>query len=230
MNLPQHVAIIMDGNGRWGIKKKKSRNYGHKKGLETVKKIIEGAIEKKIKYLTLFVFSTENWKRPLNEINYLFNLLNSYIDKEINILLNKKIKIKILGNIKPFPKKLKSKINKVEKLTKNNDKIQINMALNYGSKQEIIRAVNILNKKKLKINSNNIKNNLYTKNIPDPEILIRTGDTNRISNFLLWQSIYSEIFFEKKMWPDFTKNDFFRILKKFNNVNRNFGGLNVRNQ
>ncbi len=230
MNLPQHVAIIMDGNGRWGIKKKKSRNYGHKKGLETVKKIIEGAIEKKIKYLTLFVFSTENWKRPLNEINYLFNLLNSYIDKEINILLNKKIKIKILGNIKPFPKKLKSKIIKVEKLTKNNDKIQINMALNYGSKQEIIRAVNILNKKKLKINSNNIKNNLYTKNIPDPEILIRTGDTNRISNFLLWQSIYSEIFFEKKMWPDFTKNDFFRILKKFNNVNRNFGGLNVRNQ
>ena len=230
MNLPQHVAIIMDGNGRWGIKKKKSRNYGHKKGLETVKKIIEGAIEKKIKYLTLFVFSTENWKRPLNEINYLFNLLNSYIDKEINILLNKKIKIKILGNIKPFPKKLKSKIIKVEKLTKNNDKIQINMALNYGSKQEIIRAVNILNKKKLKINSNNIKNNLYTKNIPDPEILIRTGDTNRISNFLLWQSIYSEIFFEKKMWPDFTKNDFFRILKKFNKVNRNFGGLNVRNQ
>ena len=230
MNLPQHVAIIMDGNGRWGIKKKKSRNYGHKKGLETVKKIIEGAIEKKIKYLTLFVFSTENWKRPLNEINYLFNLLNSYIDKEINILLNKKIKIKILGNIKPFPKKLKSKIIKVEKLTKNNDKIQINMALNYGSKQEIIRAVNILNKKKLKINTNNIKNNLYTKNIPDPEILIRTGDTNRISNFLLWQSIYSEIFFEKKMWPDFTKNDFFRILKKFNNVNRNFGGLNVRNQ
>ena len=230
MNLPQHVAIIMDGNGRWGIKKKKSRNYGHKKGLETVKKIIEGAIEKKIKYLTLFVFSTENWKRPLNEINYLFNLLNSYIDKEINILLNKKIKIKILGNIKPFPKKLKSKIIKVEKLTKNNDKIQINMALNYGSKQEIIRAVNILNKKKLKINTNNIKNNLYTKNIPDPEILIRTGDTNRISNFLLWQSIYSEIFFEKKMWPDFTKNDFFRILKKFNKVNRNFGGLNVRNQ
>ena len=230
MNLPQHVAIIMDGNGRWGIKKKKSRNYGHKKGLETVKKIIEGAIEKKIKYLTLFVFSTENWKRPLNEINYLFNLLNSYIDKEINILLNKKIKIKILGNIKPFPKKLKSKIIKVEKLTKNNDKIQINMALNYGSKQEIIRAVNILNKKKLKINTNNIRNNLYTKNIPDPEILIRTGDTNRISNFLLWQSIYSEIFFEKKMWPDFTKNDFFRILKKFNKVNRNFGGLNVRNQ
>ena len=216
MNLPQHVAIIMDGNGRWGIKKKKSRNYGHKKGLETVKKIIEGAIEKKIKYLTLFVFSTENWKRPLNEINYLFNLLNSYIDKEINILLNKKIKIKILGNIKPFPKKLKSKIIKVEKLTKNNDKIQINMALNYGSKQEIIRAVNILNKKKLKINTNNIKNNLYTKNIPDPEILIRTGDTNRISNFLLWQSTYSEIFFERKMWPDFTKNDFFRILKKFN--------------
>ena len=228
MNSLQHVAIIMDGNGRWGVKKQNSRNYGHKKGLETVKKIIAAAIEKNIKYLTLFVFSTENWKRPLKEIDYLFALLSSYIDKEISSLLEKKIKIKVIGDISPFPKKLKLKINKVEKLTKKNEKIQINMALNYGSRQEIIYAINKLIKKKLKINETNIKKNLYTNDIPDPDILIRTGDTNRISNFLIWQSIYTEFFFEKKMWPDFSKKDFFRILKKFDKVNRNFGGLNVR--
>ncbi len=226
---PKHVAIIMDGNGRWGLKKKNSRNYGHKKGLEVVQKIISASIEKKIKYLTLFVFSTENWKRPMKEINYLFALLNNYIDKEINNLLKKKIKIKIIGDIKPFPKKLKLKIKKVEKLTSSNNTIQINMALNYGSRQEIINSLNKLLKKKLIINEKNIQNNLYTAGIPDPEILIRTGDTKRISNFLIWQSIYTELFFEKKMWPDFSRNDFYRILNKFGKLKRNFGGLNDRN-
>ena len=228
MNLPEHVAIIMDGNGRWGLKKKKSRNYGHKKGIETVETIINSAIEKKIRYLTLFVFSTENWKRPLNEINYLFKLLNIYIDKEIQNLLKKKIKIKIIGNIKPFPKLLKAKIRKIEKLTKKNKKIQINMALNYGSRQEIIKAIKELNKKFLPINEKNIEKKLYTNGIPNPEILIRTGNTKRISNFLIWQTIYSEIFFEKKMWPDFTKKDFFKIIEKFKKIDRNFGGLNAR--
>ena len=225
---PKHVAIIMDGNGRWGLKKKNSRTYGHKKGIGVVEDIIEAAIQKKISYLTLFVFSTENWKRPSNEINYLFNLLNTYIDSETNNLLKNNIKIKIIGNINPFPKKLKLKLKKIQTLTKVNNKIQINMALNYGSREEIINTIKILNKKNITINEKNIKKNLYTNNIPDPEILIRTGNTNRISNFLIWQSIYSEIFFVKKMWPDFTKKDFFKIINKFKKINRNFGGLSER--
>ena len=227
MNSPKHVAIIMDGNGRWGIKKKNSRNYGHKKGIETIEDIIEAAIENKIEFLTLFVFSTENWKRPINEINYLFNLLNNYIDKKIKNLLKNNIKIKVIGNTKPFPKKLKQKINKLQQLTKLNTKLQINMALNYGSRQELINTIRKLKKKNISINEKNIEKNLYTQGIPDPEILIRTGNTNRISNFLIWQSIYSEIFFEKKMWPEFTKNDFKNIIIKFKKINRNFVGLNV---
>ena len=228
MKSPNHVAIIMDGNGRWGEKKKKSRNYGHKKGLEVVEKIITAALSKNIKFLTLYVFSTENWKRPLNEIKYLFTLLEKYIDSEIENLKKKKIKIKAIGDISSFPKKLKNKISNIEKLTKNNNKIQINMALNYGSRQEIIRSFNIMKKKNLSINLKNFEKNLYTNNIPDPDILIRTGNTKRISNFLIWQIIYTEIFFEKKMWPDFNEKDFFRILKKFKLVRRNFGGIDGR--
>ena len=226
MTNPTHVAIIMDGNGRWGIKKKNSRDYGHKIGILTVEKIIQAAIKKKIKYLTLFVFSTENWKRPAKEINYLFKLLSNYIDKEINLLKKKNIKIKVIGNIARFPNVLKSKIVKIQKETKLNNKIQINMALNYGSRDEIIHAVKKLNKKSKKINEKNINENLYTNNIPEPEILIRTGNTKRVSNFLIWHTIYSEIFFVKKMWPEFTKNDFFKIINKYKKINRKFGGLN----
>ena len=226
MTNPTHVAIIMDGNGRWGIKNKNSRDYGHKKGILTVEKIIEAAIDKKIKFLTLFVFSTENWKRPTNEIKYLFKLLGNYIDKEIDQLIKKNIKIKVIGNITPFPKILKSKILKIQKETKLNNKIQVNMALNYGSRDEIIYAVKKLKKNSIKINEENITKNLYTNNIPDPEILIRTGDVKRISNFLIWQTIYSEIFFVKKMWPDFSRNDFFKIINKFKKIKRKFGGLN----
>ena len=226
MILPKHVAIIMDGNGRWGIKKKNSRNFGHKKGLEVVEKIISAAIEENIKYLTLFVFSTENWKRPMTEVNYLFKLLNNYIDNKIKNLINKNIKIKVIGNINSFPKLLKNKIRKVEKITNKNNQIQINMALNYGSREEIISTIKKLKKKKLIINEKNIEKNLYTSDIPDPEILIRTGNTHRISNFLIWQSIYSEIFFEKKMWPDFNRKDFKSIIYRFKKINRNFGGLN----
>jgi len=226
MILPKHVAIIMDGNGRWGIKKKKSRNYGHKEGIKTVQKIIIAAIENKIKFLTLYTFSTENWKRPTSEINLLFRLLENYLDKELSNILKKNIKIKIIGNINKFPLNLKMKLKYAEKVTKKNNKIQINIALNYGSREEIVYSIKKLNKFKLKINQKNISNYLYTKNIPEPEILIRTGNTNRLSNFLLWQSIYSEIFFEKKLWPDFNKKDFNNILKKFKNIHRNFGGLN----
>ena len=227
MTSPKHVAIIMDGNGRWGIEKKNSRNYGHKKGLVSVEKVIDAAIEKKIKYLTLFVFSTENWKRPISEVTYLFKLLSNFIDKEIKNLLNKNIKIKVIGNINQFPSELKTKIKKVEKLSINNNKIQINMALNYGSRQEILNSVKIIKEKKLSVNKKNFEKYLYTNGIPDPDILIRTGDTQRISNFLIWQLVYTEIFFVKKMWPDFTKKDFFKIINKFENISRNFGGLNA---
>ncbi len=225
MKSPIHVAIIMDGNGRWGIKKKKSRNYGHKQGIETVDKIINAAISKKIKYLTLFVFSTENWKRPKKEVAYLFKLLEYYIDKKINKLLKKDIKIKIIGNINSFPTLLKMKIKRVEKQSNNKKKIQINMALNYGSRQEILKSIKLIIKNNQIINESNISNNLYTKGIPDPEILIRTGNTNRLSNFLLWQSVYTEIFFIKKMWPDFNQRDFYNIIKKYKTITRKFGGL-----
>ena len=228
MNSPKHVAIIMDGNGRWGLKKKKSRNYGHKRGLETVEKIINAAIKKNIQYLTLFVFSTENWRRPIKEINYLQSLLSTYLDKEINNLIKRDIKIRVIGKLNPFSTSLNKKLKKVESLTKFNKRIQINMALNYGSRQEILNAIKKIKKKSIPVNEKNIEKYLYTNGIPDPEILIRTGNTKRISNFLTWQLIYTEIFFEKKMWPDFTKEDFYSIIKKFQKINRNFGGLNDR--
>ena len=222
---PKHIAIIMDGNGRWGLKKKKSRNYGHKEGVKVVEQIINQAIKKKIQYLTLFTFSTENWKRPKKEITFLFKLLSNYIDKELNKLIEKKVKLKILGNINKFPKFLINKLKQAEKSTKMGDKIQLNIALNYGSKEELINAIKKVNKSKLIINEKNIKKKLYTKDIPDPEILIRTGNRNRLSNFLLWQLSYTEIYFIKKLWPDFNKKDFSKIIFKFSLVRRNFGGI-----
>ena len=226
MMQPKHVAIIMDGNGRWGLKKKNSRNVGHKKGIIRVEEVINQSIQKKIKFLTLYTFSSDNWKRPKIEINFLLNLLENYIDKEFNNLKNKNLKIKVLGDISKFPKGLKTKLRKVEKKTKNNTLMQINIALNYGSRQELINAFKKINySKKRIITEKLISNNLYTKNIPDPEILIRTGNTNRLSNFLLWQINYTEIFFVRKLWPDFNKNDFNKIIKKFNQIKRNFGAI-----
>ena len=225
MSLPKHIAIIMDGNGRWGLKRGKSRNYGHSEGIKTVKKIISAAISKKIQYLTLFTFSTENWKRPKKEIDFLIRILEGYIVKELDNLIKKKIRLKIIGNINKFPKSLKDKLKNVEKLTKKNEKIQINIALNYGSKEELIKTIIKLKYLSLKINEKNISNNLYTKGIPDPEILIRTGNTYRLSNFLLWQLSYAEIFFVKKLWPDFNKNDLNRIISRYTKIRRNFGGI-----
>ena len=225
MNFPSHVAIIMDGNGRWGLKKKNSRNFGHTKGIEVVKKIINASLTKKIKYLTLYTFSTENWKRPSQEINFLINLLETYIEKELNNLIKNNIKLKILGNISKFPKSLKIKLIKAEKLTLKNNKIQINIALNYGSKEEIVKSIKKLNKLSESINEKNISKYLYTKGIPDPEILIRTGNRNRLSNFLLWQLSYTEIYFVSKLWPDFKVNDFNKIISNFVKVKRNFGGI-----
>ena len=225
MSKINHIAIIMDGNGRWGIKKFNSRKFGHQKGIQTVEKIIEASIKQSIKYLTLYTFSTENWKRPKYEINFLFNLLQEYLHKNIDILLKNNIKFNILGDLSKFPFKLRNSIKKAIKLTSKNTRLQINLALNYGSKDEILRSVKILKRKKISINIKNIEKNLYTKNIPDPDILIRTGNTNRLSNFLLWQLSYTEIFFVKKLWPDFNKNDFYKIINKFKKIKRNYGKI-----
>ena len=224
MNPLNHVAIIMDGNGRWGIKNKNSRNAGHKAGLKTVELIIKNSIDHKIKFLTLYAFSTENWKRPKKEINYLFSLLENFLKNKLINFDKYNIKLKVIGK-KNFSKNLNSLLKKAEIKTKNNKKIQVNLALNYGAKTEIINSVNKLNKKNLKITEKNISSQLYTKNIPDPELLIRTGDTKRLSNFLLWQLSYSEIFFEKKLWPDFTTNDFNKIIRQYKYLKRNFGSI-----
>ena len=224
MNPLNHVAIIMDGNGRWGTKHHNSRNKGHKAGLKTVETVIKIALEKKISHLTLFAFSTENWKRPKTEISFLFKLLENFLKKKINEFNKNQIKLKIIGE-KKFPKKLNKLLITSEKKTKNNLKLQINLALNYGSKKEIINAIKLLNKKKLKINEKNLSNKLYTGNIPDPDLLIRTGNTHRLSNFLLWQLSYSEIFFSKKLWPDFNSKDFVDIIFKYQKIKRNFGNI-----
>ncbi len=224
MNPLTHVAIIMDGNGRWGLKFKNSRNAGHKAGLKTVEKIIKASVKNNIKFLTLYAFSTENWKRPKKEIKYLFNLLESFLLNRIKELDKQNIKLKIIG-IKSFSKKLNNLLNYSEKKTFKNTKLQINLALNYGSKLELINAFKSISKKKLKINEKNLSMFLQTSNIPDPDILIRTGNTNRLSNFLLWQLAYSEIFFEKKLWPSFNENDFNKIIKKYKKIKRNFGSI-----
>tara|TARA_B100000902_G_C27043327_1_gene780454 strand:- start:215 stop:859 length:645 start_codon:yes stop_codon:yes gene_type:complete len=212
----------MDGNGRWGVKYKKSRNAGHKAGLKTVEKIIKETIKNKIKFLTLFAFSTENWKRPKKEIDYLFSLLENFLLARIKYLHKQNIKIKILGS-KKFSSKLNKLLNDCEKKTSNNSKLQINLALNYGSKSELIGAFKKIKKIKCVISEKNIARNLQTKNMPDPDLLIRTGNTKRLSNFLLWQLAYAEIFFEKKLWPAFDEKDYRRIIKDFKKIKRNFG-------
>jgi undecaprenyl diphosphate synthase len=225
MNPIKHVAIIMDGNGRWGLKYKNSRNLGHREGLNTIEAIIKESLKIKINHLTLYTFSTENWKRPKKEINFLFNLLESFLLKKLNELNKNGIKLKIIGDIKPFNISLKKLLKEAEDKTNKNNKLQINLALNYGSKNEIINAIKLTNKNTKKIKENDIVNNLYTKNIPNPDLLIRTGDTKRLSNFLLWQLAYTEIFFVKKLWPDFKAKDYRKILKDFVSLKRNFGGI-----
>ncbi len=224
MNPLKHVAIIMDGNGRWGLKYKNSRNAGHKAGLSTVEKIIKETIKNKIKFLTLYAFSTENWKRPKGEINYLFKLLENFLTDKIEDLNKQNIRLKIIG-IKNFSPKLNKLLDISEKKTFKNNKLQINLALNYGSKSELVNAFKNLLKNNDKINEINLTKYLQTKNIPDPDLLIRTGNTKRLSNFLLWQLAYSEIFFEKKLWPEFNEYDFNKIIKSFKKIKRNFGNI-----
>ena len=224
MNPLNHVAIIMDGNGRWGLKKNKTRNDGHKAGLKTVETVINLSLKKNIKFLTLYAFSTENWKRPKVEIKYLFNLLENFLKNKISELNKKNIKFNVIGN-KNFKRKLKKLILKSENITSENIKLQINLALNYGSKNEIINSVKNILKKKEKVNEKNISKNLYTKNIPDPDILIRTGNTKRLSNFLLWQISYTEIYFIKKLWPEFNEKDYLKIINSFKRIKRNYGSI-----
>ena len=222
---PKHVAIIMDGNGRWGIKNKNSRNLGHKAGLKTVETIIKASVKNNIKFLTLYAFSTENWKRPKVEIKFLMNLLETFLIEKINNLVNQGIALKFIGDLKKFPKKIQDQLINAQNKTKKNNKLNLILALNYGSKNELINAMKLINYNKMKINETSVHNFLYTKGIPDPDILIRTGNTNRLSNFLLWQLSYSEIFFVKKMWPDFNERDYKNIIEKFKKIKRNFGKI-----
>ena len=223
MNKLNHVAFIMDGNGRWGKKKKKNRNSGHYAGVKTVKKIVEASIKFKIPVVTFYVFSTENWKRPKTEISFLFNLIHSYFKTELKNVIKNEIKINIIGELNKLPNKLKTVLKETEKKTKKNKKILVNLALNYGSKKELINTFKKIKLKK--ITEKKVKNNLYTKNISDPDILIRTGGKKRLSNFMLWQLAYSELYFLDKLWPDFKPRDLSKILKHFYRTKRNFGGI-----
>ena len=226
MNKLNHVAIIMDGNGRWGLKKKKTRNYGHSQGIKTVETVIKSSVKQKIPYLTLYTFSTENWKRPENEINFLFNLIRKSLKKNLKKIINQGIKINIIGKRNGLPKDVIHAIKIIEKKTFKNRTITLNLALNYGSKEEIINVCKTLIKSNKKtVNIKSFEKELYTKNMPDPDILIRTGGTRRLSNFLLWQLAYTEIFFIDKLWPDFNENDFKNIINKFFSIKRNFGKI-----
>ena len=226
MNKLNHVAIIMDGNGRWGLKKKNSRNYGHLKGLQTVEKVIKCSVKEKIPFLTLYTFSTENWKRPESEIDFLFNLIRNSLKKNLKKIIKQGIKINVIGKKRGLPKDILKIIKLIEKKTFYNKKIVLNLALNYGSKEEILYACNkVLLKKKEIVSIKNLEDKLYTRNMPDPDIMIRTGGNKRLSNFLLWQLAYAEIFFISKLWPEFNEDDYYKIIKKFYKIKRNFGKI-----
>ena len=222
MNKLNHVAFIMDGNGRWGRKKGKGRNFGHLKGLETVKNIVKSSIKLNIPIITFYVFSSENWKRPKKEINFLFKLIKTYFSTEIKNVITQGIKINVFGDLKKITLDVRTSIKNTVSLTKKNKKIIVNLAINYGSKNEILSA---FKKNKKKLNIKNFEQNLYTKNIPNPDILIRTGGHKRLSNFMLWQLAYAELFFSNKLWPDFNKNDLIKIIKSYKSSKRNFGSI-----
>ena len=222
MNKLNHVAFIMDGNGRWGRKKGKGRNFGHLKGLETVKNIVKSSIKLNIPIITFYVFSSENWKRPKKEINFLFKLIKTYFSTEIKNVITQGIKINVFGDLKKITLDVRTSIKNTVSLTRKNKKIIVNLAINYGSKNEILSA---FKKNKKKLNIKNFEQNLYTKNLPNPDILIRTGGHKRLSNFMLWQLAYAELFFLNKLWPDFNKNDLIKIIKSYKNSKRNFGSV-----
>jgi len=223
MNPIKHVAIIMDGNGRWGVKNKKSRNLGHKAGLVTAEKIIKETVKKKIKFITLYAFSTENWKRPKMEVEFLMKLLDNWLKKELETYMKNNVKFETIGDISKFSDKLKKRIEYTKEETKNNTKLTQVLALNYGSKNEITRAVKRLISSNEEITEENIQKNLDISR--DVDLLIRTSGEIRLSNFLLWQCAYAEMFFTNTLWPDFTAEELDKIIKSFHLRERRFGGI-----
>jgi len=232
VKIPQHIAIIMDGNGRWAKKRNLPRVFGHKEGAKSVREITKNCAKIGVKYLTLYAFSTENWKRPENEIKFLMGLLKNYLDKEKKILIKNNIRLKVIGNKTKLPLEIIKKIKEIERITKNNTLLTLILALNYGARDEILNAVKNIAKdiKRNKIEGNKITENLfekylYTKDVPDPDLLIRTSGEMRISNFLLWQIAYTEIYVTKTLWPDFRKKELLKAIYDFNKRERRFGGI-----
>ena len=230
LNTPSHIAIIMDGNGRWAKKRNKSRIEGHIKAKKSVRETIECCIENKIKHLTLFAFSTENWSRPKIEVNALMNLLKVVIEDEIDSLIEQNVKFNLIGDIKPLPERTKKSIKNAIEITKKNNGLNLILAINYSGKWDIINAfkkmVKKLNKDDLlNFNEKDFENNLSTGNIQDPELIIRTSGEQRISNFFLWQMAYSELFFSDILWPDFNKNELNNAIFEFKNRSRRFGSI-----
>ena len=229
-NLPRHVAVIMDGNGRWAKKNGQRREYGHREGRKAVKRIVESCAELKIKNLTLYAFSTENWNRPKLEIDFLMQLLLLSLKDELKNLNKNNIKFETIGNLDRLPKKISDYLLKVKKETKDNSELTLTLALSYGSRNEIVNVVreisdkvknNIISSKK--IDESVINDHLYTRHLPDVDLLIRTSGEKRISNFLLWQIAYAELYFTKKMWPDFEKEDLYKAIISYQNRERRFG-------
>ena len=230
--IPNHVAIIMDGNGRWGVKKGLSRSYGHNKGVSVLKDIIKFSKNLGVNVLTVYAFSTENWSRPLEEINFLMNLFEKVLDKEIEELNRELIKINFIGDLSTFSEKLRNKFKNAENITRNNKKFTLNICTNYGGRQELVKVAKELVKKSLtgeisleQINEEMFESLLLTSDFKDPDLLIRTSGENRLSNFLLWQLAYSEIYITDVLWPDFNQNEFLKAIIDYQSRNRRFGGI-----
>ena len=226
LSLPTHVAVIMDGNGRWAKKRALPRIFGHKQGVKTVRNIVKAASKLGIKVLTLYAFSTENWKRPKSEVKALFAMLVKFIKKDFQEFSEAGVRLRILGDLSKFPKDVKDAVLKVLKETKDNKGLELNIALNYGAREEILRAFSEMSKKGIKKpTEKDLSSFLYTAGQPDPDLLIRTSGEYRISNFLLWQIAYSEIYITNKLWPDFTAKDLEKAIKEYQTRERRFGAI-----
>lgn len=227
MNIPQHLGIIIDGNRRWAKKRNLPTFWGHKKGLDNLKKIAKYAFKRGVKYLTIFAFSTENWKRDKKEVNYLMNLLkNAFSKKYIDEMMKNQVRVNFIGQTKRLPKEVQKKIKEVEKITKSNKKHIFNIAISYGGRADIVEATRkIINKdiESKDLNEETFSRFLWTKGMPDPDLVIRTGGEKRISNFLIWQMAYSELYFSQKFWPDFGEDDLDKAFLDYSRRQRRFG-------